>query len=780
MIGLPGGWDEDLYDDKSFVTAQGFQLRTQDGRPLSKDGKPLSKAAELLWRASEASRLVQEAQAIEDDQGEDQLAVTPARQAPVPVEPDAAHADSVEREPLTDIGTAETNRRPSQGLGVFGTEEYPQGSDVEVRRWTLCAPRTLSLASSFRASMRGGLVVQPVIQGGTFRVRLLKLAPGLLCRNQSRAEPDTEHHDTDGAALLEAQLRAGFAERSAVHAQVPQLLLPHGAKAQALLESEGYLRLSETCLGSHAKEGIELLGALFGGCTVGDGTGGKIPQWPPRGREAQNVACALSAWLARVNVRKVRRHLQSEISRSVGQKLVDLSAHPGTEVSSSGLRAVYHYLTANSVHYALEALGTAAGHAATMMGRAHFDRLAAVVASCGGSSSSGRPRRQWLQRQLRDWRDQGVHTLMGPALWRIYCLLGGDVESVVGDSLDWRTAFGVFLWYRCPPEEAKSGAGEELADAVQHFLATVKVRGTSCSFRPAPPYSSEKGEPRGRGASFRMGGQEQFQPVTAVEPNDLHFNIIRAAVGHVDWQNLSNFDYFTHTSRPLDVACSWHVSLLLFALFGGDATVPSFQVLTQQYCFQLELTGRWEMAVYVAQFLCSSRTRNSVIYGLVQRHARALPDSAKLPDPASQVPQSWVFRAKAVRSELDCDWPGAVTFWSQAGPAFVERALILAMAYLQGPVLMGHADAPLRHGAAEALVLAPMAPPARWLAGILEEHETSFRDARPVWADICRLALAFMRKWAEAKDKCQYDSADLVHLYWRCDALKRHLLGVLW
>lgn len=367
---------------------------------------------------------------------------------------------------------------------------------------------------------------------------------------------------------------------------------------------------------------------------------------------------------------------------------------------------------------------------------------------------------------------------MGPALWRIYCLLGGDVESVVGDSLDWRTAFGIFLWYRCPEaEEAKSGAGKELADAVHHFLDTVKVRGTSCTFRPAPPYAER--EPRGRGASFKMGGQDQFQPVTSAEPNDLHFNIIRAAVGLVDWQNLSNFDYLTHTPRPLDVACSWHVSLLLLALFGGDATVPSFQMLTQQYCFLLELTGRWEMAVYVAQFLSDSRARNSAIYGLIQRHAGTLPDSAKLPEPALQVPLSWVFRAKALRSELEHDWPGAVTFWMQAGRACVERALILAMAYLQGPVLVGHADASLRRGAAEALCLAPMAPPACWLLSMLEEHEASLEMHDEAWADICKLALAFMRKWAQSKDR-RHDSAELVHLYWRCETLKRHLLGVPW
>lgn len=776
MIGLPGGWDEDLYDDKPLATAQGFQPRTEDGRPLSKDGKPLSKAAELLWRASEASRLARDAQAIEEDQGEDQLAVTPTRQVASPLEPRVALFDTAETEPLTDIN------RPSQGLGVFGTEEYPQGSDVEVRRWTLCAPRMLSLSSSFRASMRGGLVAQPVIDpssGGTFRVRLLKLAPGLHCRNQSRAEPDTEHDVTDGAALLEAQLQVGFAAPSTAQnpaldiPQVPQLLLPHGAKAQALLER--YLEVSGACLGSHAKEGIELLGALFGGCTIGDG---KIPQWPPNEvREARNVACALSAWLARVNVRKVRRHLQSETSRSAGQRLVDLSGHSGTEASSSGLRAVYHYLTANSVRHALEELTAAAGHAATM-GRAQFDRLAAIVASCGGSSFSGRPRRESLQRQLVDWRKQGVHALMGQPLWRIYCLLGGDIESVVGDSLDWRTAFGIFLWYRCPDaEEATSGAGEELADAVHHFLATVKVRGTSCGFRPAPPYAER--EPRGRGASFRMSGQDQFQPVTAVEPIDLHFNIIRAAVGLVDWQNLSNFDYLTHTPRPLDVACSWHVSLLLLALFGGDATVPSFQVLTQQYCFLLELTGRWEMAVYVAQFLCNSRARNSAIYGLVQRHAGKLPDNAKLPAPAMQVPPSWVFRAKALRSELELDWPGAVTFWMQAGRAFVERALILAMAFLQGPLLVGHANNSLRRGAAEALCLATMTPPAHWLLSMLDEHEASLEMHDEAWAHICRLALAFMRKWAQAKDS-RHDSADLVHLYWRCETLKKHLLGVPW
>eukprot|EP00971_Amphidinium_carterae_P277403 5505337-Amphidinium_carterae.1 len=46
-------------------------------------------------------------------------------------------------------------------------------------------------------------------------------------------------------------------------------------------------------------------------------------------------------------------------------------------------------------------------------------RLAMLLAACAGTSSDDIERRQWMRLQVARWRAEGVHELMGSALWRI-------------------------------------------------------------------------------------------------------------------------------------------------------------------------------------------------------------------------------------------------------------------------------------------------------------------------------------------------------------------------
>jgi len=263
----------------------------------------------------------------------------------------------------------------------------------------------------------------------------------------------------------------------------------------------------------------------------------------------------------------------------------------------------------------------------------------------------------------------------------------------------------------------------------------------------------------------------------------LQFNIVQTAVGLLDWRDFTHFDYLTYSPRPLDVACSWHFSVLMLALCGGDTGADGFQLLTQQYCLTLELLGYWEWAVYVALFVRNERARGALVRGLMQRNV-AVPKGDDL-RPASRrqwlgVPRAWTWRAQALRSEAVGAWPPAVASWLKCGGA--DRALVLALGFLQVPAILGHLAAQPRRGVAEAaLSLEAMSPPARWLLDRLEEAEPSVTHCEEIWAEAGRDALALMRGWAAAGAAgVQYEAQELVRLCWRCELLRRQLLGVPW
>jgi len=256
---------------------------------------------------------------------------------------------------------------------------------------------------------------------------------------------------------------------------------------------------------------------------------------------------------------------------------------------------------------------------------------------------------------------------------------------------------------------------------------------------------------------------------------------VRAAVGRAAWCDLKLYDYLSYTLRPLEVARSWHLSVAILACFGGDTSSRAFQVLTQQYILLLDLAGRWDWALYVALFISEPRARGAAVRGLMMRRGsqaqpQALQQLAR--KQRVQAPQQWWWRCRALRCEQQSDWVGAVGCWLSCGEA--QRALVLSLGFLQGPVLVGHAAAPFQRGAGEAVCMFTMSPAAEWLLAVLEESEQSVeRGEAPRCAGAATEALEFMRTWSEAPTT-KYEAGMIARLYWRCERLRRHVLGVPW
>mmetsp|Transcript_106556 Transcript_106556/g.184079 ORF Transcript_106556/g.184079 Transcript_106556/m.184079 type:complete len:815 (-) Transcript_106556:120-2564(-) len=814
MLGLRDGWD-DIFDDKDEPSDSG--ALTFESRPAQRRDEPLgarlaqpaweshassftlgssSKAAELLRRANNNFRAAVTASVASDIHAASASPITPGLEreqglgltanadaaGPLPEEAEAPHA-AEGGEMAVDHPVA---------LGVFGAVDCPRSSDPAVRTCKAKAPHTFSRAFRFRASMRRGLIALPVVQserGGSFRVKLLRLAPDRLSSKPSCSADQAEL--PLGVGLLQAQIDVGFAEpdvaarqglRNAV-ASIPQPLRPKGDCTRAFLER--CIEEGNECLGRHASETFELLDAFLGDHSA---------------QAEQHMLRRFSAWLAQVNARTVRKHLGQIEDGAASASTPNLPAIRASESQDdlgSKLKTVFHYLTANSVRGALRELkklpsGFQADGATEEAVHVHFDRLATIMAACGGSVATGVQARLWIQRQIAEWRWDSVPELMGTALWRIYCLLAGDVFSISGDALDWRTAFGMHLWY-CKSGDHKGQ--QQLLGAVESFEEVLQRYGGACRFRPAPAYALGAPSAPTATAETQTEVPSILMPVSAsnsrAESPDLQFNMIRAAAGLLDWSDLQHYDYSTYTSRPFDVAFSWHLAMLLIALRGPegskDFSGPGFQTLTQQYCWLLELSGFWEWAVYAAQFVQDARARSILVRGLIRRNAVVHGGASLEAKPREHwfgVPPAWAWQAQALRCEKYWDWPAAVVCWLQSctsdGVSGADRAVIILVGFLQSPAILKHRQCDQKpFMQEETITLAPMAPQARWLLTVLEELKPKMETCGDVWAKFGMHVLQFLQRWADAGClACRQSVLGL--LCHQCSTARQLILGIPW
>jgi len=365
-----------------------------------------------------------------------------------------------------------------------------------------------------------------------------------------------------------------------------------------------------------------------------------------------------------------------------------------------------------------------------------------------------------------------VNQLMGPDLWRIYSLLAGDVDSILADALDWRTAFGMYLWYHPHSGSTDGTQHTVLHSTVQKYEKAVE--GTC--FCPIPRNSSVSSVP---GSVNNLSYLSDVSGA-ASEPRDLQFNIVRVAASLSTSSEVSNFDYNSHSDNPLEVAYSWHVSVMLLTLCKGDLSTIAFQRLTQQYCLILELLGYLEWAVYVALFIVDARCRAFAVQHLLQSNCSCACTSIResaYPKQWAGVPMSWWLRASALQSEIAWEWPAAILHWQRCEE--VQRCIVILVGYLQKPALLRHAVTPLHSNSDHIQYLAKMAPPTRWLLLLLEDLEPLMSGFDGSLKALARECLQLMQEWFKA-GSFKSEPTQIAQLCWRCEKLRRYTLGLPW
>lgn len=274
-------------------------------------------------------------------------------------------------------------------------------------------------------------------------------------------------------------------------------------------------------------------------------------------------------------------------------------------------------------------------------------RLATLVSQAGSSDEF----RAEVRRQLDDWTKYKSNSLIGYTYRKIYALLAGipDVSEgnpergadhapdvLVAENLDWKRAFGLYLWHGCPFEFS-------VADVLESYTAALSSAHPPA--KPLPPYL-ENSE-----ASNRWE--------LPTEPTDVLFNMIKM---YADL-TIPLDDVVTARdcgASPTDVRLPWHISFLLSQALqkrdfadreeadeSGTRYSATANGMTESYAAQLEESGQWTWAAYVLLHLEYPEARRNALKSLLFRHPEPTASEQMFLVDKLRIPREWLHEARA-------------------------------------------------------------------------------------------------------------------------------------
>lgn len=325
-----------------------------------------------------------------------------------------------------------------------------------------------------------------------------------------------------------------------------------------------------------------------------------------------------------------RRQALSDWLEAAVAPLVDADVQAG-----SATQRVFALLSGNQVARAVRA--------ASEGGNVH---LATLIAQHGSDAQLSAD----IAAQLELWREQRAAAQMDPNLLRIYALLAGVLDVLPGvrssdplescadvavtNSLDWRRAFGLRLWF---------GAGAMSHDA---GLALDEYESFFESTKTALP--------------LRAGER------------DAAYELIRAAL-RPDVPLDAAVVPRTFAGNPLDYRMAWHVYVVLAKVLrqrdfadrqpqpgneedGAAGHSPTADLITSAYALQLESAGLFAEAVFVLLHLEAANGRVRAVKDLLSRNYTRLNDLHFRELDRLNIPEAWLAEAKVrfFRSARTC------------------------------------------------------------------------------------------------------------------------------
>jgi nuclear pore complex protein Nup98-Nup96 len=215
-------------------------------------------------------------------------------------------------------------------------------------------------------------------------------------------------------------------------------------------------------------------------------------------------------------------------------------------------------------------------------------RLASLISQAGRTGEF----RDEMLRQLEDWNKYDANPLIASEYRRLYALLAGIMDISPGKSvdkvliskdLDWKRAFGLYLWFGCPFESSINEVFDEF---------TAALNSPHPPSEPLPPFlESPKGTNKWN---------------LPTQPTDILYQLIR-----VFSDNTVSLDQVLSprncSASPTDLRLPWHLYLILSRVMQKrdwiDRDNEGFSAqadrVTQGYAAQLEQGGQWTFAAFV-------------------------------------------------------------------------------------------------------------------------------------------------------------------------------------
>ncbi|QRW18833.1 nucleoporin [Rhizoctonia solani] len=363
-----------------------------------------------------------------------------------------------------------------------------------------------------------------------------------------------------------------------------------------------------------------------------------------------------------------RRHalekwLQTTVAPSVEFDLRELSG-------TSAANRAFLMLTGNQIARATDA---------TM--EANEMHLATLISQIGGDAEF----RNDIESQLAKWKEQKIDAHIDVWVRKIYALLAGIVGSVEGsksrdpaekssdivvaESLDWKRAYGLHLWF-----------GGSFNSPIVDSLESYETACNSASLATAHPHPWYIERP----ASVDSDALRWIVSGESV-PKDALFEIIKLAMDDTVPLDVALYPRAFGPS-PIDYRISWHVYMLLARVLrerdvsdrslveeeGEEEPQLSYShkadAITSNYASQLENLGLWWYSIFVLLHLQESDGRLIAIKALLARHVSEL-DEEKEEFLVNQlcIPQDWIEEAKAIISQYTNQSYQAFEFFVAAG-----------------------------------------------------------------------------------------------------------------
>ncbi|CAI5720972.1 unnamed protein product [Peronospora destructor] len=220
-------------------------------------------------------------------------------------------------------------------------------------------------------------------------------------------------------------------------------------------------------------------------------------------------------------------------------------------------------------------------------------RLATMIAQA--ASYEGAEFRSLMETQMIQWNENGLLKFMDETLVFIYSVLSGSVEVLSarkGAPMSWIACFALFLWYKCGPASPLKSAMALYEDAVSKQLASPSL------------------------SQFAVAGTDK---------DDILMELMKLYIDDVAslCKVLSPSGFLTQDLYHLDYELSWHLHSVLRAIgYKLDRYWKSH--IHQNFIRQLEGSGLWEDAVYVALNISDATERENTCRELLFRNADAL------------------------------------------------------------------------------------------------------------------------------------------------------------